>query len=234
MQEQSRLIPLPEKLQNRPAELKIQIKRPVDKLEPPQTPIEQPLHRGQQLFQRHVPNGHIERRQAKFAGERTSARRLHVDHAMRQIAIIIKIVRQGDPRKVRQLRRRDPHERPPSGENLFAQFAKCQIGFAGDDIIPQLANRLLIGFVAHLWAAQNHNEFRPHPLQLGHNLLGRHDVPDINPEPHNARILSEDRLDDIRRLLIDLKFQNLGRLAKGSEVCEQVPQSERGVRRILR
>ena len=44
--------------------------------------VEQPLHRGEERVERHVPHRHVERRQAELALERAAARRLDVDDAV--------------------------------------------------------------------------------------------------------------------------------------------------------
>ena len=45
-------------------------------------------------------------------------------------------------------------------QNLPADFGKLQIGFAGDDVISESSDFLLIGFKAHFWSADNNAKVR--------------------------------------------------------------------------
>ena len=102
----------------------VEIERAVNKFELFQPAIQKLLHFGEEFVQRDLPHGNVERREAKFAGERAAARRLDVNDAVREVVVGVKVVGQGDLRKVRQLGGDDfgqirtrsprPSERSPS------------------------------------------------------------------------------------------------------------------------
>ena len=54
-----------------------------------QPAIEQLVHRREKFIQWHIPHRHIQTRQTKLALERTPARGLDVNHAMRQVFIAV-------------------------------------------------------------------------------------------------------------------------------------------------
>ena len=80
----------------------VEIERAVNELELLHTAIEQALQLFEQGGQRNLPDGNVERRQAELARERTAARGLDVNDAMRDVVVGVKIVGQGDLGKFRQ------------------------------------------------------------------------------------------------------------------------------------
>ena len=90
-----------EKFEDGPAGGDVQIERAVHELELFHAPVEQLLHLVEKSGQGNLPHRNIERRQAKFAGERAAARCLDVNDAMREIVVGVKVVRQDDFGKVR-------------------------------------------------------------------------------------------------------------------------------------
>ena len=114
----------------------------------------------------------------------------------------VKIVRQGDLRKIRQFGgndfgqggddaspRRRERARPTS--KLPAHFRKFQIRLAGDDVVGELDDFLPFGFVADLRAAEDDFDFRADALDGGDDFGGLRDVPDINAEADDFRIPRE-------------------------------------------
>src|ERR1019366_289991 len=97
------LVARKEKFQQRLDGGELEFECAIHELELLQTAIQQPLHRREKFIQRHLPHRNVERRQAELAGERTAARRLDIDDAMRNVGVRVKIIRQGESGKLRQV-----------------------------------------------------------------------------------------------------------------------------------
>ena len=74
----------------------VEIERAVNELELFHAAIQQPLQLFEQGGQGNLPHRNVERRQAKLARERTAARRLDVDDAVRDVVVGVEVVRQDD------------------------------------------------------------------------------------------------------------------------------------------
>ena len=96
------LIAREEEFEDGPAGGDVEIERAVNELELLHAAVEEPLHFAEEFVQRNLPDGDVERRQAELAGERTAARRLDVNDAMREVVVGVKVVGQGDLGKVGQ------------------------------------------------------------------------------------------------------------------------------------
>ena len=92
-----------EKLQNRFADVEVQVERAVNELESLHAAAEQTLQSIEQRGQRKQTHGNVQGRQAKLAGERAAARGLHVNHTMRCVFVSVSIVRQNQLVQVGQL-----------------------------------------------------------------------------------------------------------------------------------
>src|SRR5258706_10265382 len=137
VEEQSRLIPFQEKLQQRPARAQVQVEGAIDKFEMLHAAIEQPLQFRQQRRQGRLPHRNIERRKAEFAAKRTAARSFDVNHPMRYVAFVVELVRQHKLAELRQRRRNDLLSGLFSGQQLATKLGEFEVRFPGDDIIGQ-------------------------------------------------------------------------------------------------
>src|SRR2546429_8511984 len=117
------------------------MERPTANIDPPQPAVEQPLHRREKIVQRHIPHRHVERGETELALERTPARRLDIDHAMREVFIAVKLIRQFHAVELWKLRRDDLRQRPRAAQKLLTQIAECEVRFARDDEVA-VANAL--------------------------------------------------------------------------------------------
>ena len=97
MKKMARLIAREKKFQDRFAHGDIQVEGAVHKFELLHTARQQLLQLAEQDGQGNLPHGNVQRGQAKLAGKRAPARCLHVNDAMRDIVLGVKIVRQRQP-----------------------------------------------------------------------------------------------------------------------------------------
>ena len=103
MDEEAGAHPREEELQDGAAHHQVQVERPVHELELRGAARQQPFHRRQKLLQRELPHRDVQRRQAELARERAAARRLHVNHAVREVVGCVEVVGQRDVLQLGQL-----------------------------------------------------------------------------------------------------------------------------------
>ncbi len=112
-------------------------------------------------------------------------------------------------------------------QKVSAELRKGKIGLAGNHVISQLANLLFIGFMANLRSTDHNHQTRLDTFQV-RNQPGRdHDIPDINTEADDPRVISQDLLGDIAGPLVDLKLHQPGPGFERAKVRCQVAQAER-------
>ena len=92
----SQLMPRQKKFQNCLTRQDVQVERAIHKLELLQAALQKFLHRREKFVQRHLPHRNVERRQTKFAGERTAARRLDIHDAVREVRLRVILIGQRD------------------------------------------------------------------------------------------------------------------------------------------
>src|SRR5260221_10362830 len=209
--------------------------RAIHKLELLYAGIEQALHVVEQCWQRNLAHRNVERRQTKLAGERTTARRLDVDDAMRDVVFSVEIVRQDDPGKVRQFsgdgfwKNTARRSLAPPFQQYLAHFAKLQIRFAGDDVVGKFNNGLAVRFIADLRAAENDFDVRAYAFDGGDDFRGGRDVPDVNTEADDLGIAGEQHFRDVQRTLVDVELDQAGVGAQRTQVGHEITQAERGM-----
>ncbi len=208
MQEQLRLAAFEEELQDRAADAKIQIERPVDELELARPSIQQPLHRREKLIEVGLPDGNVERRQTEFTGIRASARSFDVDHAVRDVLVGVKIVRKLQSIQLRQCGFNDSCVRRSAVQNRFAQRRERHIGFAADHKIGQSRNRLRISFVTDFRPADDDRDIRPHTFQIGDQPSHWLDIPDVDAQANDLRFVLKNRRQDVGGVLADAEFEH--------------------------
>ena len=82
-----------------------------------------------------------------------------------------------------------PRRRGRGDKKLAAERREGQIALAGDDVIGEPRDLLLIGLVTDLGAAENHDHVGGDSLQIGHQPSRLIHVPDVNAESHDGRPL---------------------------------------------
>ena len=95
MQEQPLVQPLQKEIQNPRADLGVEVECAIHELEMAHAPRVKRFQFGEKGFQRKRPGGLIQRRQAEFAAERTTARGFDVDQSMGDVLVGIEPVGQG-------------------------------------------------------------------------------------------------------------------------------------------
>src|SRR4051794_424395 len=96
MQEQPRLVPVEEELQDGLGDREVQVERAVDELELAEAAVEERPHRGEEIVQRHVAHGDVEGRQAKLTLERAPPRGLNVNDAVGEVVVGVEGVGESD------------------------------------------------------------------------------------------------------------------------------------------
>ena len=133
-------------------------------------------------------------------------------------------------------KRRTPHPNPLPAEpgrgdkQLPAQGRERQIGLAGDDVIGEPRDLLLIGLVTDFGSAEDHDHVGGDSLQIGHQSSRLGHVPDVNTQPHDARPLRQDRVQNLQRLLVDRELQQSRLVPQLTHVGQQTAQPERTMR----
>ena len=148
---------------------------------------------------------------------------------MSDVAGIVEIVRQGEPRDVGHFSRDNFFGRPFVSEQLAAERSKAEIGFAGDDVVRQIGDLLLIDFVANLRSADRDDDFGPETFQRGDHFCGFGDVPDVNAKADDLRVLRQQGFDHIERALVDVELDHAGARTQITHIGQQVTQAKRRV-----
>ena len=107
MEEVSGLVTRKEEFENCLADGDIQVERAIHKFELFHAAVEQPLQVLEQRRQWNLPDRNVERREAELARERTAARCLDINDAVRNVVMGVKVVRQGKTGLIRQPGRDD-------------------------------------------------------------------------------------------------------------------------------
>ena len=114
-------------------------------------------------------------------------------------------------------------------EQHAANFGKLQIRFARDDVVGELDDGLIFSFITDFRAAEDDYDFRPQPFDGGDDFRGRRDVPDINAEADDFRLVRQNHFRDVERALVDVEFHERCAGSQVAEVGEQIAQAERGM-----
>jgi hypothetical protein len=78
-------------------------------------------------------------------------------------------------------------------------------------VIRQADDFLRLRFVADFRPAQDHNEFRSHPLERSHHFCRGRDIPNVNAQTDDTRILRQQNFRDVHGSLVDVEFQQRAR-----------------------
>jgi hypothetical protein len=93
-------------------------------------------------------------------------------------------------------------------EDLPAHVRKRQIGLAGDDVVGQPDDLLLVAFVADFRSADDDDQLRPQPFQIRDQLQRLGYVPDVHADADDLRLMAENRFDDVDGALVDVELKN--------------------------
>ncbi len=110
-----------------------------------------------------------------------------------------------------------------------AHLGEFQVRFAGDDMVGQLDDVLLLGLVTDFRAAEDDFDVGPDAFDGGDDFGGRLDVPDVNAEADDFGISREQDFRDVERALVDVEFGEAGARLQLAQIGQQIAQAERGV-----
>jgi hypothetical protein len=219
---------LEEEFEDRAARREVQVEGPIDELELRRPARQQAIERGEEWLDRECAHRNVERRKTELAGERTAARGFDVKNAMRQVVVGIKLVRQGEPLKRRQVAAMIFGTSAPAS-NARQVSANCKSAFTRDHVIRQADDLLLLDFVTDFRPSEHDAHIRPQAFQKRDHLGRRRDIPNIDSESDHAWLARQNRLDDFERSLVDVELRDLRPRAQLAEIREQIAQSKRRV-----
>ena len=222
---------LKEELEDAPGNDGMQVERSVDELELADAPIEQRLHRVEKAVEGELTDGNVEGREAEFAGEGTTTGGLDVDDAVGAIALVVEGVGELELGRIRD-RGVDRVGRFLAGDELPAEVGEGEVGFAGDDVVGERGDLLLIGLVAYLGSAQDDDEVGIETAEDGDQFGRGPDIPDVDTQPEDGRTPGEDLLGDVEWTLVDVELPEGGKGLEFTKVGQQVTQPERRVRKL--
>src|SRR5947208_3497718 len=156
-------------------------------------------------------------------------RSLHIDHTVRDIFVIIKIVRQNELAELWQWCGNDLCRGIFSVENLLTDFAEFEVAFSCDHIIGQLDDLLLLGLITDLRPAQNDLDLRLDPLEDGNDFSRLRDIPNVNAQSDDFRTQAEERLGNFNWPLVDVELAQHCVGTQTAHVGQQIAQAECGM-----
>src|SRR5687768_1884339 len=148
---------------------------------------------------------------------------------MRDIAVIVKIIGQGEFVQVGQLRRDDLLRWRFTAQQGGTELRKLKVGFARNDIVCLRTDNLLVRFKTHFGSAQNDGNVWPDALEHADDFAAQLRIPNVDSHSDNFRLPSQDDFHDIRGALLDIELQEAGARAQRAEVGQKVAQAKRGV-----
>ena len=110
-----------------------------------------------------------------------------------------------------------------------ANFRKFQISFTSDDMVGELNDGLVFGFVTDFRATQNDFNIRPKTFDGGDDFRRRGDIPNINAEADDFWLAGQQHFRDVERPLVDVKLDEGGTGPQITEISQQITQPERGM-----
>ena len=91
-------------------------------------------------------------------------------------------------------------------QQSFAQQPEFQISFTGDDEIRESYNWLCLRFVTHLRTAQHHDDIRSDLFEISNQSQCLVDIPDINSKAHDPRSFTQNRGQNILKVIVDCEL----------------------------
>ena len=168
------------KLQDARRGLGLEVEGAVNKLEAPSAALVEPVQLGQKRLERKGPGGFVERAQAKLALKRAATRGLNVQHAVRQVGVAVLGIGQGNLVERRLLPSNHLHQRRGAVQQGAAQLWKADITPAGDHMVGQRHDGLLVMLMADLGATQHQLERGARCLEQAQQRTGLTHIPDVD------------------------------------------------------
>ena len=143
---------------------------------------------------------------------------------MRQVIRRIKFIGQRQVRKIRRFRRNDFRPRVRAAQQPGADLREFQVRLARDDMVRELHDGLGFRLVTDLRSAKDDFDLGPHPPDHGQHFRRGFHVPDIYAQADDFRVLRQQRLGDVQRPLVDVKFRQRGTTPERPEVGHEIAQ----------
>ncbi len=222
------------KLQDAHRVVYFQIEGAVYKLEVARAALIQGLDLCHEQIQIKRPRGFVERAQAKLTLEGATARRLHIQQALRQVFSGVLAVRHGQLTECWLLAGNHLHQRLRAIQQGAAEFGKAHISPARNHMVGQAANFLLLHLMANLGSAQHNFDAGPQRFEQPNQLRGFDHVPDVHAQPNHFRLQRQQLFNHAGGRLADHKLTQLRLRAKAGaamqvHVGQQITQPQRSM-----
>ena len=99
----------------------------------------------------------------------------------------------------------------------------------GADVVGEMDDGLVFGFVADLRAAEDDFDVRPDAFDGGDDFGGWFDVPDVDAEADDFGITRQQSFRDVERTLIDVELDEARARLQVAQIGQQIAQAKRGV-----
>jgi hypothetical protein len=222
VQEEIGAIAFEEESEDGAAGFDVQIERAINELERFDATREESFEGREEAGKRKGANCGVEGREAELAREGAAAGGFDIDDAMGDVVVGVEVVRQAELVQVRQGRVDEFGAGALMIEEVMAEAWESKVGFAGDDVIGELNDGLVRGFMGDFGAAEDDEETWAKPFKECDEFGGGCDVPDVDAEAKDERICLEDAFGDIERALLEIELDELGTGLEGTEVSEEV------------
>ena len=218
-----------EELEDGAARFEGEIEGAIHELEGAGTALQEGIEGGEEAIEVDGANGDIERGEAKFAGERASAGRLHIEDAVGEVFRGVGVVGQDQLIEFWEGGVQDFGEVASTREHGTANLGKKKIGFASDDQIGLLDDGLKFRLMAHLGAAEDQEEVGCESFEDGDEFGAGGSVPDVNAEPDDFWGVRQNFGGDVEGALFDFELEDPGVGLEFAEVGVEVAEPKSGV-----
>lgn len=219
-----------EEVENCGRHLDVEVECPIDELERLGAAGEQVLEGLEEGVERKRPYRDVERRKAEFALIGTATGSLNVDDAMGEVVVGVFTVGEAEPSQIGCTRVDERRGHAASLEDVSAEFCKCEVGLAGDDVVHDPGDLEIGGFVTDFGASGDEAESGTEAFQNARDLGQGRDVPDVDGEPDDPRVLFDDGGGDIQGMAAGLELENRALFTELREIGPEVANPERSVR----
>ena len=218
-----------EELEDRRAAGEVEVEGPVDELEAPRAAGDEPLEGFDEPRQGEGADLLVERGEAELAAVGAAAGGLDVEHPLAEIVVAVELVGQGERLEIGETTVDDPLERAPPGEEARTELREGALALAADDVVDVGEPGLVVDLVADLRTADDDGQRGRQAAEELDDLPAELDVPDVDAEADDPRLVGEDGLDDVDRPELDRELEHRRLAPQRAHVGEEVAQAEGGV-----
>ena len=105
-------------------------------------------------------------------------------------------------------------------------FRKREVALSRNYVVSQLDDSFSVGLVTDFRTAEHNLDVGSQPFEIGDEFCRRFDIPDVNAEADDLRILSKNLRQDVGRVFAHPEFEHRRLRAKVAHIRQQVTQPE--------